>query len=505
MIENETEIHGRDRSSGRWKLWATLPLLLLAIALAATNNHFNILDDEVVILETAHTPVLETLKLFLTGVGQHEHPPLSDLLVHLWIKIVPGSVFWLRLPFILCYVAAYGILVLLARRMTGRATAVALAWIALLSPYGFHFGRLLGWFNLMLLLVAALSYCFVRWLDTESHGWLAGTMAAATALIYTNYFGWVLAGLLALDAALFRKQRRWRAWVESAGALLLLAVLFAPLWSLFLHLSQHPDVRVQGSKLAAYIFDMYALLVSESFAPWFFAVGIPVALLCALCYVLTLAGTKGLARRFYIYFLMLAAVLAAAGLSNTKRLPFLLGWLFLPMAAAITRSDTPRLRKVLAWSLGILFAVGWFGTFAERYYASTHFIDDWRDAVVLGIEEHKAGGVLVYDDPVAEYYLGRACAPSSARYQTLNDHPACGMLSAKNWVANPNTGGRVVALRGVQYGLKEDPGDVYLDQNCRLERDQHYTRDTAAAIKRRLFPMQREPEWRVAVEVYQCP
>jgi hypothetical protein len=174
----------------------------------------------------------------------------------------------------------------------------------------------------MLLLVAALSYCYVRWLERESAGWLAGTMAAAAALVYTNYFGWLLVGLLALDAALFRKPRRWRAWRESAGALLLLSVLFAPLWPLLLHLSQHPDVRVQGSKLAAYIFDMYALLVSESFAPWFFAVGIPVALLCVLCYVLTLVGTRGLARRFYIYFLVLSAVLAAAGLSNTKRFPF---------------------------------------------------------------------------------------------------------------------------------------------------------------------------------------
>jgi uncharacterized membrane protein len=479
-------------------------LLLLAIALAATNQHFNILDDEVVILDSAQTPVAETLKAFVRGAGQHEHPPLSDLLVHLWLRIVPGSVFWLRLPFIFCYVAAFAILVLLARRLAGTATAVTLAWMALLSPYGFHFGRLLGWFNLMLLLVGALSYCYVRWLEAQSAGWLAGTMAAATALIYTNYFGWVLAGLLALDAALFRKPRRGRTWVESAGALLLLAVLFAPLWPLLLHLSQHPDIRVQGSKLAAYIFDMYALLVSESFAPWFFAVGIPLALLCALCYVLTLAGTRGVARRFYIYFLILSAVLAAAGLSNTKRLPFLLAWLLLPMATVITRSDRPRLRRLLACSLGIVFAAGWFGTFTGRYYASTHFIDDWRDAVVLANEEHKAGGVLVYDDPVAAYYLGRACAPSSAHYRTLDDHPACGMISAKNWVVTRPTGGRVVSLRGVQYGLKEDPGDVYLDQHCRVESEQDYTRDTAAAIKRRLFPMQREPEWRVREIVYDC-
>jgi hypothetical protein len=505
MNENGTEFQDRDVASGRWKLWAALPLVLLAIALAATNGCFNILDDEVLILDTARASAMETLKLFAAGVGQHEHPPLSDLVVHLWLKMVPGSVFWMRLPFIFCYVGAFTILVLLARRTAGRAAAVALAWIALLSPYGFHFGRLLGWFNLMPLLVAALSYCYVRWLETESRGWLAGTMATATALLYTNYFGWMLVGLLALDAALFRKPRRWKTWVESAGALLLLAVLFAPLWPSFLRLSQHPNVQVQGSKLAAYIFDMYALLVSESFAPWFFAVGIPVALLCAVCFALTLMGTHGLLRRFFVYFLILSALLAAVGSINTKRLPFLLGWLFLPMAVAATRSDAPRLRRVLALSLGVVFAVGWFGTFQRRYYASTHFIDDWKDAVAAAMADRAGGGQLVYDHPVGGYYLGRALDGPGSPYKGLDDCHDCGAEEAEAWFADGHPGVRVVALRGVQYGLSQNPGDSYLERNCRLERERHYTRDTAAAIKRRLFPTQVEPEWRIAVGVYECP
>lgn len=418
---------------------------------------------------------------------------------------MPGSVFWLRLPFIFCYVAAFAVLVLLARRIAGRATAVTLAWIALLSPYGFHFGRLLGWFNLMLLLVAVLSYCYVRWLETESRGWLAGMVATAAALLYTNYFGWVLVGLLALDAALFRKQRRWRAWAESAGALLLLAVLFAPLWSSFLRVSQHPKVQVQGSKLAAYIFDMYALLVSESFAPWFFAIGIPVALLCAACFVLTLLNTRGLARRFFVYFLILSAILAALGSINTKRLPFLLGWLFLPVAAAVTRSDAPRLRRVLAWSLGIVFAVGWFGTWQRRYYASTHFIDDWKDAVAAAMADHAVGGRLIYENPVAGYYLERELDGPGSSFKGLYACHDCVAKHVTAWFADGHPGVRVVALRGVQYGLIQNPGDTYLDQNCHMESERHFTHDNAAAVKRRLFPRQIEPEWRVRETVYDCP
>jgi hypothetical protein len=503
MNENGADAQGRDRA-GRWKFWASLPLVLLTVALAASNSCFNILDDEVLILDTARAPALETLRLFASGAGQHEHPPLSDLLVHLWLKIVPGSVFWVRLPFIFCYVGAFAILVLLARRIAGGRAAVALAWIALFSPYGFHFGRLLGWFNLMLLLVAALSYCYVRWLEAESGRWLAGTIAVATALLYTNYFGWVVVGLLALDAALFRKPRRWRTWAESAAALLLLAVLFAPLWPSLVRLSQHPNVQVQGSKVAAYIFDMYALLVSESFAPWFFAVGIPVALLCVVCVALTLLGTHGLARRFLVYFLVLSAMLAALGSMNTKRLPFLMAWLFLAMAAAITRSDAPRMRQALAWSLGIVFAVGWFGTFERRYYASTHFIDGWQDAVTAAVADHTGGGQLVYENPVGGYYLGRALDGPGSSYKGLDGCHDCGAEETDAWFADGHPGTRVVALRGVQYGLTQDPGDAYLDQNCRVQSERHYTHDNAAAIKRRLFPRQIEPEWRVREIVYDC-
>src|SRR3954454_13167051 len=107
MNENETGAQGRDRASWRWKFCASLPLVLLTIALPASNSCFNILDDEVLILDTARAPALETLRLFASGAGQHEHPPFSDLLVHLWLKFVPGSVFWVRLPFIFCYVGAF--------------------------------------------------------------------------------------------------------------------------------------------------------------------------------------------------------------------------------------------------------------------------------------------------------------------------------------------------------------------------------------------------------------
>jgi Dolichyl-phosphate-mannose-protein mannosyltransferase len=488
----------REMATGQshWRWWAALPLLLLAILLAATNEHFDILDDEVLILNTAAAPFAETLHTFASGVGQHEHPPLSDLLLHAWWRMVPGSPFWLRLPFIVCYVGAFWILVLLVQRLAGPRAAVALAWLTLCSPYGFHFGRQLGWYNVTLLLVAGLTYCYARWLEGRAPAWAAATLLLAVALLYTNYFGWVLIGLLLLDSALFQRTGRWRAWLEALGALLLLAVAFGPLWPAFYHLHQRPLVKVEGSKLAAYIFDMYALLVSESFAPWFFAVGVPVALLCVACYVLTLLLTRGLPRRLY--------VLALIGSISTKRLPFLTGWLFLAMAVAITQSARPRLRRALIACVAVVFAVGWFGTFHRGYYASTHFVDDWKSAVAVAMREHAAGGVLLYDQRVGSYYLNRTLKPGS-QYRALEECPTCGAEEANAWLRHAHPAERVVVLRGVQYRLGANAGDRYLEEHCRLKDQQHFTRDTAAALKERLFPTQREPEWRIAVEVYDCP
>jgi dolichyl-phosphate-mannose-protein mannosyltransferase len=498
---------GEDRKAGglSWGFWTALPLIVLAIALAATNGHFNILDDEVTMLNAAETPAAETLRAFAVGVGQHEHPPLADLLLHGWWSIVPGSLFWLRLPFILCYVAAFAVLAVLTRRLAGSRAAIALAWLALFSPFGFHFGHLLGWSSVAFLLVAVLTYCYARWLEENALPWAGATCVVALALLYTNYFAWVLVGLLALDAALFRNRQRVRAWVESAIALLLLAGAFLPLWPALFYIHQHPQSRVEGSKLAAYIFDMYALLVSESFAPWFLAVGVPVALLCATCYILTLLGTRGLPRRLMTYFFLSTALLAFIGSINTKRLPFLMGWLFLPMAIALTRGEAPRLRRGLALSLGVVFLVGWFGTLRPNYYASTHFIDDWKDAVAVAMQEHGDRGAVVYDTVVAQYYLSRACRPSSGRYLSLDAHPECGMMSAHEWLDSGHAGQRVISVRGMQHALNREPADAYLDRNCSLKSERHFTRNSGAELKERLFPTQQEPEWRITVNLYDCP
>jgi len=58
-----------------------LPVALLAFL--ATDSCFTLIEDEVTIVNAAQSPARETIRQFVSGSGQHEHPPLSDILLHL--------------------------------------------------------------------------------------------------------------------------------------------------------------------------------------------------------------------------------------------------------------------------------------------------------------------------------------------------------------------------------------------------------------------------------------
>ncbi len=75
-----------------------IALAIFGAVLMATNPWFTAVDDEVVITDVAAKPALKTIQVFLGGTGQHEHPPLSDLVLHAWLWLTDGNLHWLRLP-----------------------------------------------------------------------------------------------------------------------------------------------------------------------------------------------------------------------------------------------------------------------------------------------------------------------------------------------------------------------------------------------------------------------
>ena len=97
------------------------------------------------------------MKLFLGGGGQHEHPPLSDLILHGWLWLTDGNIHLLRLPSVVFYLLGAWFLVQAARRMAGDRARTYTLILLLLWPYGFHLGRLAGWYSFTFLLIALLT------------------------------------------------------------------------------------------------------------------------------------------------------------------------------------------------------------------------------------------------------------------------------------------------------------------------------------------------------------
>ena len=143
-----------------------LILFLLGASLFLTNPWFTEVDDECAIIDAAARPISQTVRLYVTGVGEHEHPPLYDLILHGWLKLTRGERHLLRLPAILFYLTGAWILASAVKRQAGSAAQnYALVLIAF-SPFGFHFGRLATWYSFCFLLVGFVTQSYFRYLES---------------------------------------------------------------------------------------------------------------------------------------------------------------------------------------------------------------------------------------------------------------------------------------------------------------------------------------------------
>jgi len=158
------DIHATQ--SGRWSfLHGLAAAVLISLALFLTNPYFRILEDETSIIVAANAPISHTLTLFATGEGQHEHPPLSDLLLHFWLPVAGVSPSLVRLPSIILYSIALVIFAAAAQKLAGTTSFYATLGFELLWPFGFHFGRLAGWYSFCFLLVGLLTLSYLWFLE----------------------------------------------------------------------------------------------------------------------------------------------------------------------------------------------------------------------------------------------------------------------------------------------------------------------------------------------------
>jgi hypothetical protein len=486
-------------------------LAVTLFAFLASDKYFTFLEDETKIVDAARQPPSQTLGLFWAGQGQHEHPPLSDILLHYWLPMGKYGPWLLRLPSVLFYLAGLLLLALAAKQLAGTSAFASMLWAGSLWPFAFHFARMTGWYAFCFFLAAAMTLSYLRYLERPDWKRLALFIAAAALMVYSNYYGWALAACFALDVCIARRKQASKFIFCTFGILI---SAYTPMWTVFFR-QLASGAQVSGgpplaSKILNSIYCFYSLFVSESVAPWFWFLSVPACLAILSIAVSTAMLLSKRNRAFAGYFALLFGGMAAIGILNTKRLLFLSAWLLLPVSIALANREKKAVRTVLAASLALVAAVGWLGILSRGWYAAPHFIEPWAQIADEAAVSAEHGGVVVSNSPSFLFYANYA----------LHSH---GMLKgpfSPGWVEDPrivpvaqwsgldlSKPSTVLFVNGVNIDFPEETSRVqsWLRAHCVLVSMRQLVPDSGWPLKARFFKGAGQRQYRIELSRYKCP
>jgi hypothetical protein len=494
--------------------------LAIGAALILTNRWFPAVDDECAIIDRAAQPISYTLHLYFAGVGEHEHPPLYDLVLHGWLRLTRGEMHLLRVPAIAFYALGAWVLGLAAKHLAGAQAQACVLVLLALWPFGFHFGRVAAWYSFCFFMVSLLTWAYLVYLERPSNVNWCWVVVSALLLLYSNYFGWVLLCFLVLDLATRNGQRSLQQAKHLLVGGLILVLAYLPILRAFMG-EIHGHVHEPGSFLATFltgIYNLYCIFVSESVAPWFWGLGVPAAICIVL--VLGVALWRGTwpARRFLLYFIGLVAIMTTLRIIETKRLLFIAPWLVLSIAVTLSASPmTRRARQVCVLSLTIIGGIGWYGIFARDLYAAPHWVEPWADVARQAAGIVRSGGIVIGNNPSFFFYLTYSLQPES--HGMADSHFAGflpksirhrGVYDPQEWLAaGEPLAPTVFLVQGEHYGV---PGGTTalaetersLSESCVLRDARQMVHDPGVRWKQRFAPKTGQLLWRVHVSTYMC-
>ena len=498
-------------NSSRWQV--VIFLLILGLGMVVSDPYFTFIEDEVHIISAAASPMAQTVNLFIHGTGQHEHPPLYDLLLHGWLQITGGQLRLLRLPSIGFYLLGIGFLVETAWKLSGAKAARTVLWISALWPFGFHFGRLAAWYSLSFLWVAILTYRYLAFLTARTFkNWLLAVIPAIL-LLYTNYFGWAIVACVFLDYVLQTRNELRRHWPRIMFTFLLLTIAFLPLMRAFLAEIAR-GVGNENSLLGTAMleaFNIYALFASESVAPWTWALGIPVAAAITACAAAVLLYAPPVARRFFVYFLLLITGMSLLGIIGTKRLLLISAWAVLPVGLCLGTLQRRWWKGFLFASVLVIAGVGWFGTVARRFYAAPRFIEPWNRVAAQMAKAVGDGDVVIATHPSFFFYLtyelhrgekGRPIDLTEVWPYRIEGPP---VYNPWSWQGEGRPiSANVYVIKDVSSGNAVDDAETFLADHCALEDANRLLPDSGFSLKEHFLPAFPQVRYRIELEHYNC-
>ena len=483
--------------------------VLIALVLYLTNPYFSILEDETSIVVAANLPVSHTVKLFARGEGQHEHPPLSDLLLHFWLPVAGINPSLVRLPSIVFYSLALVTLAAAAHKLAGAMAFYTTMLFGLLWPLGFHFGRLAGWYSFTFLLLGLLTLTYLCFL--EAPGWKRYSLVicASFAAVTSNYFCWFFVAFVILDMLMTFGRAAFR---YAAVCVAIMFIGYGPVWISLAHEVRGVDPTSVGHGIEGTVlnagFNIYALFVSESVAPWLWIVSIPGAIAIGIALISIPCLVKDRTRRFYFGFIGSFAIMAALGIIGTKRLLFISGWLLIGIGCALASPTRRNLRFALAISLCVTVVIGWTGILNRKYYAALHYVEPWAVLARSAAEKIGEDQLVISNSPSFLFYLNTS----------LHDLRLSSSNSTR-WAMGPNVislmqsempeslpAKQVMFVRGVNTSATQRTAraEQWMMSHCRLNSSDKLLHDDGFELKKRYFHIDIDDPYRICVERFDC-
>lgn len=514
------QIHPQAPDRRRWPRVAVCALLVIyAAVLVYTNARFTILDDEAGGISRAGHSVANTFhQFFLSGELAEEHPPASNILLHLWLVATNYSLFAVRILANLLYIASVFCTAKAADKIGGQRAFWAALILGCVWPFAFQYGRIAGWYAMSTFLVSALTWAYLEILSSRSlRPWVALSLCSIF-LVWTNYFGFVFLFLLLADLLVFHRSlaraRAGRILVVAAA----IAAAFLPIVSIAARNLSTYVVPVSsrfdlGNEVARFAYPAFAIFASAAVAPWYLPLSLPIALasIGLFCAIFLSSG-----KRWLVYFLIVMLLLQFSGEMNIKRVLSMLPWLFIAMALAISR-DTSRLPGLATGTITIIVICGWAGILSGAHYATTNLYEPWQHVAEMVAVDVRNGATVIGENSTfllyLNYQLGLEAESGNADSGYLGDAVYASHGYAVDTLDDPHSWvsrlrGKVVLVQGTDDEDAMKSGrelDLALRTRCTILGEYHSTPDPAERWKQRFVRNAPVIHFRVNATWYDCP
>jgi hypothetical protein len=474
-------------------------VVCLAVFLLMTDKLVTHVDDETAIASVARQDPALTIRAFADGQGQHEHPPLSDIVLHYWLRMIGNSLAMFRVVNIVAFAVG---MYFLARAVSIFCCERAGLWFSSLCfvwPLGYQFGRMFGWYSFAFLFASMAIFSLASFSQRVARSFLA-LVFCSVALVYTNYFGWAFVSYFAFRMATRRNLRI--SWAVTY--LVAISIAYIPMWRvLFLQSIKSMNLRSTLSASAAKSFyGAYLAILSESVAPWLMPVGILCAIGAVLVVAMVLRYSSGELRWLMVFFLGSVTLVGCSGMFSPKRVLFLCPFLLVPLGATLysLRGIPGRVLRCVAL---MLWTVSWVCIASRTGYAAAHTIEPWRAMAREAIGVANGGVYVVSNSPSFHFYVDHFLnnASGSAPDSLQKIVRVEGFREQDGLNAH-----RVRVYQGVNSSLMAETDRVltWLGKNCETRGEKRLVHDSGFALKSRLFPATGQEEYRIVIYDFDC-